>query len=628
MSQIFSFSGEENFFHGGSVYSNPKEAGLLLSLGHHVDTYLPRKRARTTARFGDRFQQKKRASIDVLPDECLFEIFRRLPGAEERSICASVSRRWLILVSNIEKKEISSAVLDMDSDNGYLTRNLEGKKATDVRLASIAVGTGSRGGLGKLVIRGSNSTRRVTNLGLRAIARGCPSLKVLSLWNVATIGDEGLIEIANGCHQLEKLDLCSCPAVTAKALIAIAENCPKLSELTIESCANVGNGGLQAFGRFCPNLKSLSIKDCPLVGDQGIASVLSSATFALTKVKLQGLNISDVSLAVVGHYGKAVTDLVLANLENVTEKGLWVMGRAEGLQKLKTLSITSCVGVTDRGLEAVGNGCPNLKVFCLRKCALLSDTGLVSFAKAALSVESLQLEECHRITQAGFFSLLLACGAKLKALSFTSCFGIRDIPFEVNLPSYFTTLRSLSIRNCPLFGDMNLSMLAKMCPQLQYFDLNGLHEITEVGLLPLIGGSNAGFVKVNLSGSINVTDEVVFSLTKLHGGTLEVLNLEGCGKVTDTSLAAVADDCLLINELNISRCAITDVGIASLARSKHIYLQILSLSGCSSVSDKSLPYLVKLGQNLMGLNIQNCNAISRTVVDMLVERLQRCDFLS
>lgn len=608
--------------------SNPKGAGLLLSRGHHVDTYLPRKRARTTASFGDRFQQKKRATIDVLPDECLFEIFRRLPGADDRSICASVSKRWLILVSNIEKKEISSAVLDIDSDNGFLTRNLEGKKATDVRLASIAVGTGSRGGLGKLVIRGSNSTRGVTTIGLRAIARGCPSLKVLSLWNVATIGDEGLIEIAYGCHQLEKLDLCSCPAVTDKALIAIAENCPKLSELTIESCANVGNGGLQALGRFCPDLKSLSIKDCPLVGDQGIASVLSSATFALTKVKLQGLNISDVSLAVVGHYGKAVTDLVLANLQNVTEKGLWVMGRAEGLQKLKTLSITSCVGVTDRGLEAVGNGCPNLKVFCLRKCALLSDTGLVSFAKAALSVESLQLEECHRITQAGFFSLFLTCGAKLKALSFTSCFGIRDIPFGVNLPSYFTALRSLSIRNCPFFGDMNLGMLAKMCPQLQYVDLNGLHEITEVGLLPLIGGSDAGLVKVNLSGSINVTDEVVFSLTKLHGGTLEVLNLDGCGKVTDTSLAAVADDCLLINELDVSRGAITDLGIASLARSKHIHLQILSISVCSSVSDKSLPYLVKLGQNLMGLNIQNCNAISRTAVDMLVERLQRCDVLS
>ncbi|GAB2275470.1 Transcription factor COE2 [Dionaea muscipula] len=646
MSQLFNGSGEENFFLWESVYSSPKEAGIFWSLGNHVDVYLPRKRARISAPLvltRERFEQKKQISIDVLPDECLFEIFRRLSGDEERSVCACVSKRWLMLLSGIQRKELSSrktisddSVHDIpeagdpfiDSDDGCLTRSLEGKKATDVRLASIAVGTGRHGRLRKLMIRGTNSAHGVTNVGLRAIARGCPSLRVLSLWNVSSIGDEGLIEIANGCQQLEKIDLCSCPSVTDKALIAIAKKCRNLADLTIESCPNIGNEGLQAVGQFCPNLKSLSIKDCALVGDQGIAGVLSSATFTLTKLKLQALNISDVSLAVVGHYGKAVTNLVLASLPDVTEKGFWVMGRADGLQKLKTLSITSCIGVTDRGLEEVGKGCPNLKVFCLHKSAFLSDGGLVSFAKAGLSLESLQLEECDRITQAGFFGVLLTCGSKLKALAMTNCFGIEDMPFGVSLPNSCTTLSSLSIRNCPGFGNINLGILAKMCPRLRFIDLSGLHGITDAGLLPLIGGCDAGLVKVNLSGSINVTDEVVMSLTKLHGGTLEVLNLDGCGKVTDASLVLIAEDCLLINELDVSKCAITDFGIASLARSKHINLQILSLSGCSMASDKSFPFLVKLGQNLMGLNLHNCNAISRNVVDMLTELLWRCDILS
>ncbi|PIA32403.1 hypothetical protein AQUCO_04500187v1 [Aquilegia coerulea] len=293
---------------------------------------------------------------------------------------------------------------EIESD-GYLTRCLEGKKATDIRLASITVGTGSCGGLGKLIIRGSNSTRGVTNVGLSAIARGCPSLRALSLWNVPSIGDEGLIEIVKGCNKLEKLDLSQC-LISDKSLIATANNCPNLNQITIESCPRIGNEGLQAVGKCCLNLQSISIKDCPLVGVQGIASLLSSASYTLKRVKLQALDITDVSLAVVGHYGRAINDLVLTGLQKVSEKGFWVMGNAQGLQKLKVFTITSCRGVTDLTLEAVGKGCPNLKQLCFRKCSFLSDNGMVAFAKTVASLESLQLEECNRITQSGVLSPL------------------------------------------------------------------------------------------------------------------------------------------------------------------------------------------------------------------------------
>ncbi|KAL2895958.1 EIN3-binding F-box protein 1 [Bienertia sinuspersici] len=479
---------------------------------------------------GDSFVQKKQVSLDVLPDECLYEIFRRLPADQERSSCACVSKRWLMLLSSIpcedlckENKVAADEAEEIESD-GFLTRSLEGKKATDVRLAAVAVGSGGRGGLGKLVIRGSNSVRGVTDLGLKAVARCCPSLKTLSLWNVSSIGDEGVVEIASGCHRLEKLDLCNCPSITNKSLLAIAKNCPTLTSISIEGCQYIGNEGLQAIGQLCPNLKSVTIKDCPLIGDQGVASLMSSASFILNKLKLQGLNVTDLSLAVIGHYGKAITDLVLSNLQNVNEKGSgsWEM----------------------------------LKVFSI--------SGHSPFHHAEES-QMLQL-----------------------------------MPWE------------------------------KLCPQLQCVNFNSLPCITEAGLLSLIEScdTGAGLVKVGLNGCVNVTDNVVISLAKFHGGTLEMLNLEGCAKVTDAALVAVADDCLLLNELHLSKCAITDFGVASLARSRQLSLQILSLSGCSMLSDKCLPFLVRLGQSLMGLNLQNCNSISSSVIDMLVERLYKCDILS
>ncbi|KAE8724502.1 EIN3-binding F-box protein 2 [Hibiscus syriacus] len=644
MSKIFHFSGTDDFFPGVSIYPNPKESSLLLSLGRHVDVYFPsRKRSRISAPFvfsGEIFEQK-RPSVEVLPDECLFEIFRRIPGGKERSACACVSKRWLTLVSNIRRDEISdnkttgalnfkgvdSEIEDQDVEGGgYLSRSLEGKKATDVRLAAIAVGTATRGGLGKLFIRGNNSSRGVTTVGLRAISRGCPSLRVLSLWNLSSVGDEGLHVIADGCHQLQKLDLCQCPAITNESLLAISKGCPDLTDLTIEGCANIGNEGIQAVARCCPNLKFISIKDCPHVGDQGIASLLTSASYSLTKVKLMALNITDVSLAVIGHYGKAVTDLSLTSLPNVSEKGFWVMGNGHGLQKLKSFTVKACLGVTDLGLEAVGKGCPNLKRFCLSKCALLSDNGLVSFSKAAGSLESLELEECHRVTHFGFFGSLLNCGPKFKAVSIVNCLGIRDLNLRLPL-SRCESLRSLSIRNCPGFGDANLAALGKLCPQLQNLELSGLHGITDVGFLPLLESCEAGLVKVNLNDCLNLSDKAVCKMADSHGWTLEMLNLDGCCKLSDVSLIAIAENCQLISELGVSKCAITDSGIIALARSSLINLQILSVAGCTMVSDKSLPSIGKLGQTLLGLNLQQCKGVSSGAIDLLVEQLWRCDIL-
>ncbi|KAK4274438.1 hypothetical protein QN277_017656 [Acacia crassicarpa] len=644
MSKVIGFTGSDDFCPGGSLYTSPKESNLLLSLGNLVDVYFPpRKRSRFTAPFvfdGEWFEQKQKTSIEALPDECLFEIFRRLPAGQERSACACVSKRWLMLLSSICKDEICSSKItrheeelcEKEADDlefggdGYLSRSLVGNKATDVRLAAIAVGTASRGGLGKLSIHGSNLDHGVSNLGLKSVAHGCPSLKGLSLWDIATIGDEGLIDIANGCRQLEKLDLCKCPAISDKALIAIAKNCPKLTELSIESCPRIGNEGLQAIGQLCPNLRSISVKNCACVGDQGIASLLSSRSFDLVKVKLQGLAISDLSLAVIGHYGKAVTDLVLSCLPNVGERGFWVMGNGHGLQKLKSLTIASCPGVTDVGLESVGKGCPNLKHFHLRKCAFLSDNGLLSFAKAALSLESLQLEECHRITQLGFLGVI-NCSTGLKALALVSCFGFKDLNLRLPQVSPCKSLQSLTICNCPGFGDSTLALVGKLCPQLQHVELSRLEGVTDAGLLPLIQCSEAGLVKVNLSGCINLTDKVVLSLTNKHGWTLEMLNLDGCKRIGDAGLIAIARNCPLLSDLDISKCAITDAGIAALGSADQLNLRVLSLAGCSLVSDKSLSSLTKLGQTLLGLNIQQCNAISSRSVDVLVELLWRCDFL-
>ncbi|KAL4560219.1 hypothetical protein LXL04_032368 [Taraxacum kok-saghyz] len=587
--------GEEVLYHGMPKYHTPEESNLFLSLGPHVDVYFPpRKRSRVSAPFvlfSEQIFKKQQTTIDALPDECLFEIFTRVTGTQEKNACASVSKRWLMLLSTIHKKEIKQNKIEDLEINNSLTRCLKGKKATDIRLAAISVGTSGHGGLDELSIYGNNAR---------------------------------VVEIANECHLLEKLQLSHCPRISDKSLIAIANNCPNLTSLSIESCSNIKNEGLQEIGKKCPNLKSILIKNCSQIGDQGVASLVSSASSSLMKVKLHGLNVTDTCLAVIGHYGMALTELTLVDLPVVTEKGFWVMGSGQGLQKLKSLLIMNCNGVTDVSLEALGRGCPNLKLISIKKSGL-SDSGLVSFAKSSQSLESILLEECHVITQLGIFGFIV--NSTIKNLSLTKCFGIKDLPMII--PSTISpseTLKSLTVSNCPGFGNSSLAVMGRICHQIQDIVLTGLPGITDSGVFSLVKSSESGVTKLDLSKCVNLTDKIVSEISMAHGGTLEVLNLDGCGLITDASVVTIAQNCSLLRELDVSKSAITDFAIAALACAEHLNLQILSVSGCQ-VSNKSVPFLKKLGETLIGLNMMQCRGVSNDAVGILEGQIWKCDIL-
>ncbi|KAM7259535.1 hypothetical protein ACFE04_015276 [Oxalis oulophora] len=114
---------------------------------------------------------------------------------------------------------------------------------------------------------------------------------------------------------------------------------------------------------------------------------------------------------------------------------------------------------------------------------------------------------------------------------------------------------------------------------------------------------------------------------KLPSQTFKVLSLDGCRMITDASLATIAKNCQLLSDLDVSKCAITNFGIISLARENLLNLKVLSLSGCHMVTDRSLAAFGTLGRTLLGLNIQSCESISQSSVDLLVEQLWKCNIL-
>nr|CAD1822136.1 unnamed protein product [Ananas comosus var. bracteatus] len=472
---------------------------------------------------------------------------RKMPRISSSPVISEGERR------KANEEEHQSTLSTIFPTSASLRSSGDFQGATDIQLAAIAVGNSSRGGLGDLLIRGSNSygnpTCGITNRGLSAVAHACPSLRILSMWNVPLVTDISLSEIAGGCPILEKLDLTQCPLISEKGLIAVARKCRNLTSLKVQSCANIHNEGLHAIGLCCQKLNCLIIKDCPRVGDLGVSSLMASASSSLQKVKLEGLNISDISCAFVGQHGKGVSDLTLSGLQNVSKSEICITAKSLSLQNLNSITVTSCSGVTDLALESVGKCCPSLKHLPFHRSFHLSDSGLRAVTETSRTLESLQLEGCSRIT----LNSLSSCGKHL--------------------------------------------------PKLEHIDLSGLVGLTDNGLLPFIKGSGDRLVKVNLSYCVDLTDAAIEALVKAHGRTLKLLNLDGCKKVTDKSLVAISVSCSRLKELDMSRCQISDIGIAVLASARHLHLKVLTLRSCSQVTEKSFPLLCKNGTPLGVLNL-------------------------
>lgn len=659
-------SGDEKTFLIQSPCMDIMDSSRLLRLAPDTDAlYRPLKRLRVAAPFTIVMEEKTASpvlkkqqptcSIDDLPEECLFEILRRISRSQDRSIASCVSKQWLMLLSSIRASKAvdyplnkgsgmlksfnkpfpdlndaitSESESDSDAENdGFLTRCLEGDEATDTRLAAIAISTAGHGGLGKMKIRGGHSLCKVTDTGLSAIGKLCPFLHTLSLWKVPLVGDAGLSSIADGCAMLECLDLFDCPFITDKGLTKIAQKCPNLSSLTLVSCSRIGNDGLQAIGRHCRNLVSVSVKDCPLVGDRGISGMVAHLP-SLETIKIQNLNISDVSLAVIGHYGKAVTEISLTGLEKVSERGFWIMGNALNLVNLTSCTISCCPGITDLSLEAISKCCPSLKHLRLQRASNLTDTGLKSFVISSRMLESLHLENCNGITLHGVVDGLLSCSTSFKNLSLVSCLGIRDIAQYRNEFPTCSSLRSLTIRDCPGFTDCSLAWVGEIFPNLRQIDLRGLFGVTDVGFLPLVRSSESRLTKMNLAGCINISDFSISALVRTHGRSLKRLNLDGCKKITDKSLFSIVSNCSVLQDLDVSRCAVTDIGVAALSSADRLNLRVLSLAGCHGVTKRSLQLLGNMKGSLEGLNLQQCKLFNPHCIGLLEEKLWWCDILS
>ena len=151
--------------------------------------------------------------------------------------------------------------------NDQLSVILSGcRRLTDVGVSAIARGCPY---LTTIVL---NSCSSITDMGISAIAQGCPHLSTISLVVCRTITDTGIFDIAEGCPRLTTISLYNCYRITDAGVSAIAEGCFHLTTITLDNCNHITDVGISAIAEGCPHLATISVKNCQSITDEFISA--------------------------------------------------------------------------------------------------------------------------------------------------------------------------------------------------------------------------------------------------------------------------------------------------------------------------------------------------------------------
>uniref|UniRef100_A0A2K5Q2E1 F-box/LRR-repeat protein 15-like leucin rich repeat domain-containing protein n=1 Tax=Cebus imitator TaxID=2715852 RepID=A0A2K5Q2E1_CEBIM len=90
-----------------------------------------------------------------------------------------------------------------------------------------------------------------------------PRLKQLSLSLLPALTDKGLVAVARGCPSLERLVLSHCSHLSDEGWAQAASSWPRLQHLNLSSCSQLTEQTLDAIGQACRRLRVLDVAMCP-----------------------------------------------------------------------------------------------------------------------------------------------------------------------------------------------------------------------------------------------------------------------------------------------------------------------------------------------------------------------------
>ena len=156
-----------------------------------------------------------------------------------------------------------------------------------------------RHGLSQVTSIDLNHCHQISDIGVSAIAQGCPLLTSINLERCESISDVGVSAIAQGCPLLTLIRLDRCERISDIGLSAVAQGCPLLTSIALYNCGSISDLGVSAIAQGCPLLTSIDLRYCDRISYVGVSAIVQGCRL-LTSMNLTGCDrLSETALSLL-----------------------------------------------------------------------------------------------------------------------------------------------------------------------------------------------------------------------------------------------------------------------------------------------------------------------------------------
>jgi len=364
--------------------------------------------------------------------------------------------------------------------------------------------------IGVKALRSLNSLRSVHlghSYGVKIMDDGAymlaqlSSLISLSICGSEMVTDRG-VQILARLPTLRMLDLSRCTHISSISLVALAATVA-LTTLDLSFCSNITDAGVQVIAAALPELHTLILAHCLAISNVGVEALARVST--LRVLSIRGCScVTDEGLKALSEHHLICT-LNLGFCYLVTDQGVKFI--VKGLPGLMDLSVHACNMVTDGSLMAVAE-LSAMRSLDISSCTQVSDKGIKAVVGCLPLLHTLHLKDCPKLTDSGVQAV--TCLPNLKFLDCSGCYQITDQALEAI--AEMSNLQTLRLSHCPKVTDEGVAALAAL-PALHNLNLSSNRGVSDKGVKALVGLRSLRYLHLSLCPRI--TDEGVLALADL-----------------------------------------------------------------------------------------------------------------
>ena len=359
------------------------------------------------------------SSLSDLPEELQIDIFKLL---DIRSLvyCMKVCKKWRKIAQRTElwkKIDLSQFRQTLNDEhlitlwNGLCTNasSMSLKGCVEVDGKGIAALANLCTSLETLNI---SYCRPIYSTGYFSGVTSCQRLRELYCSGIGRLYNTDIQELASKCSQLEVLDVSWCPLVSV-GVRALAFGCPNLRVLNLRGCTSVDDNSVSSL-RFLRGLVSLNLQCCNIT-DTGLEAV------SLSSSSIEHLNVSECAtltnagLLVFMENQAFLKSLEVSECVLLNDHSLGQLCRYE--PDLRKFDGEMVPGLTDATVKSLSQ-LYSLESAHLSGCDHISDDGLVTLLRST-SLKVLEADGCCRLTNTTIHAAL-DC-TSLRFLSVLDC---------------------------------------------------------------------------------------------------------------------------------------------------------------------------------------------------------------